>query len=373
MRAGRKPALTIGVAGLQSVRQKNMKSARSGGDHGRGSGAGPRILLTMGDPCGIGPEIVLKAAAAADVSLVSRLRVVGSRDAMEYWASFLGLSLDVDIVDLGMDPCPVTPGRSSVGGARAAAEAVARAARLCGSGEADAMVTSPVSKAAIQKAGYDFTGHTEFLARLTGAHGFIMTFVRGGERVGLVTTHLPLREVAEAITIDLVAEKARILSDGLRDFLGVGDARIAVAGLNPHAGEEGWLGDEEELLIAPAIARAREMGVRAEGPFPADTVYSRFRYAGGATAADGFDAVLAMYHDQATIAVKRRGSARSVNVTLGLPIVRTSVDHGTAFGIAGKGSADPSSMAAAIELAAEIARRRKGRVGKRVDEEPARG
>ena len=217
------------------------------------------------------------------------------------------------------------------------------------------MVTAPVSKAAIAATGVAFPGHTEFLAGLTGAADFVMTFVQGEHRVALATTHLPLSEVPAALTTELVAGKLGVLAGGLRSWLGVRSPRIAVAGLNPHAGEDGRFGDEEERVIAPAVARAREAGIDASGPYPADSIFVGHgdRDSGGPGSL--YDAILAMYHDQGTVAAKLWGFGRSVNLTLGLPVVRTSVDHGTAFGIAGRGGVDSGSMVAAVRLATAIA------------------
>jgi 4-hydroxythreonine-4-phosphate dehydrogenase len=216
-------------------------------------------------------------------------------------------------------------------------------------------VTAPVSKAAITATGVDFPGHTEFLARTAGTGKFVMMFVAGERRVALVTTHLSLVDVPRAITRERVLEKLVILNAGLELWFGVKHPRIAVTGLNPHAGESGIFGSEETEQIAPAIRTARERGILAEGPFAADTIFTGLGGAEGP--GSGFDAVLAMYHDQGTIPIKILGFSDGVNVTLGLPIVRTSVDHGTAFDLAGKGQADPGSMISAVSLARDIAYR----------------
>lgn len=333
-----------------------MAAASERSAHSLGRAPRPRVAVTMGDPAGVGPEVVLKAAASSDVRRECDVVVVGSLAALEWWSRRLELPLPPEVVDVG-DVAP-EPGRSDEDGARSAIEAVTVAARLCQAGEADAMATAPVSKLAIARAGYEFRGHTEFLAELTGASDVVMTFVSGARRVGLATTHLPLSEVARVLTTSLVRSKLVTLARGLADWLGVDDPRIAVAALNPHAGEGGRLGDEEERIIGPAIAEAREAGVRADGPFPADAVYRGLGEAGSDGLGASFDAVLAMYHDQATIPVKLWGFGRAVNLTLGLPIVRTSVDHGTAYDLAGAGRADAGSMEAAVRLAGEIVRRR---------------
>jgi 4-hydroxythreonine-4-phosphate dehydrogenase len=315
-----------------------------------------RIVLTMGDPAGIGPEVVLKALLAPGLREEFDLSVVGSRAVLEERARRLSLPFDADVAEAHDGPVPAEPGRPTPAGARAAVEAVVAAARACQSGAADAMVTAPVTKATIAEAGYDFPGHTEFLARLTGVESVVMTFVHGTRRIGLVTNHLPIAAVARTLTLELILDKLLILSRGLEESLGVPAPRIAVAALNPHAGERGTIGDEEERIIAPAVAAAREVGVAAEGPFPADSVFPRLGSCG--EGGHPFDAALAMYHDQAMIPVRVWGIAGGVNLTLGLPIVRTSPDHGTALDLAGKGVADAGSMIAAVRLAGAVASRR---------------
>jgi len=337
---------------------------RPGGGAGgrRHTGRRPRILLTMGDPAGVGPEVVLKTLREPALRERFDLAVVGSAAALRDWAGRLSIPLDADVVDAHEGAVPVEPGRPTVAGARAAVESVVRAARLCQSGSADAMVTAPVTKATIAEAGYEFPGHTEFLARLTGVESVVMTFVHGTRRIGLVTNHLSVAEVPSALTIELVLDKLVILARGLEESLGIAAPRIVVAALNPHAGERGTIGDEERRIIAPAVAAAREVGVDAEGPYPADSVFPRLGAVPAAGGARGFDAALAMYHDQATIPVRVWGLAGGVNLTLGLPIVRASVDHGTALDLAGSGAADPGSAIAAVLLAGEIAARRANRL-----------
>lgn len=319
----------------------------------------PRIVATMGDPAGIGPEVLIRALGQAGRGRDFDVSIVGSRAALSRWEESLSSRLpdDVEIVDVG--DAPADPGTPTAEGARAALSAIERAARMCLDNEADAMVTAPVSKAAITSLGTGFSGHTEFLAELTGASDHVMTFVHGESRIGLATTHLPLSSVPGALTVELVVSKLRALDRGLREWFGVPRPSLAVAALNPHAGEGGEFGDEERVVLVPAIREAGCQGVRAEGPFPADALFAP-RGRDGGTRAAGYDAVLAMYHDQGTIAAKLLAGGCGVNVTLGLPIVRTSVDHGTAFDVAGAGGADAGSMAAALSLAAEIALRRRG-------------
>jgi 4-hydroxythreonine-4-phosphate dehydrogenase len=314
----------------------------------------------MGDPAGIGPEVALRAAADQDAVRGCDVSVAGDPAALDYWAGLLSIPAPVHIIDAGVAAGAVEPGRPTHDGALSALASIEAAARLCVAGEADAMVTAPVSKEAIAATGVGFPGHTEFLAELTGASGFVMTFVHGRQCIGLVTTHLPLREVPAVLTADLVFEKLLALAEGLSGWLGVTAPRIAVAALNPHAGEGGRFGDEEERVIAPAVALARDAGIDADGPHPADSIFVGHGDPGSSGPGSPYDAILAMYHDQGTIAAKLMGFGGCVNLTMGLPIVRTSADHGTAFGLAGRGRADHGSMAAAVRLAGAIAARRAG-------------
>jgi 4-hydroxythreonine-4-phosphate dehydrogenase len=216
------------------------------------------------------------------------------------------------------------------------------------SGEFDAIVTAPVHKGVINDAGIAFTGHTEYLAERTHTPRPVMMLATEAMRVALATTHMPLKAVSDAITVESLCEIAAIVDQDLRKWWGITAPRIAVCGLNPHAGEGGHLGDEEIRVIAPAVARMQERGIRATGPLPADTAFVP-------SVLTGYDAVLAMYHDQGLPVIKHAGFDRAVNITLGLPIVRTSVDHGTALDLAGTGRADASSLVAAIEAAVRIA------------------
>ncbi|MBN2564443.1 MAG: 4-hydroxythreonine-4-phosphate dehydrogenase PdxA [Candidatus Eisenbacteria bacterium] len=345
------PRLALSISSLSFA---GGSAARGG--HGR---ARPGIALTIGDPAGVGPELVLRVLADPALSGAYDLSVVGDRECLTFWADRLSLPAAARIVDPGVRCGRIEPGRPSPEGAAASLASIETAASLCMSGTADAMVTAPVSKAAISSTGRSFTGHTEFLAELTGASSYVMTFIHGQTRIALATTHLPLSRVASELAIDLIVEKLVTLDRGLRDWFGLTEPRIAVCALNPHAGEGGAFGDEEGKVISPAIDIARTSGVSAHGPLPADSVFvDRARAHSGAPGArDPFDATLAMYHDQGTIAAKLLGAGESVNVTLGLPIVRTSVDHGTAFDIAGRGRAATGSMAAAVRLAGEIAAR----------------
>jgi len=279
----------------------------------------PRLAVTLGDPRGIGPEVVGKALAQP---LDADIRIVGSRE------QGAGSSL--------------TEGEAG----RIAGEAIKEAARLALDGEADAIVTGPVHKHALHVAGYRYPGVTELLAHLAGDVPVAMMLATGTLRVVLVTTHLALRDVPAQLTTERIVQTGRITADALRRWWGIAEPRLAVCALNPHAGEGGLFGDEDERILRPA---ARTLG--AAGPLPADTVFVK-------ALRGEFDAVLAPYHDVGMTAVKVAGFGKGVNVTLGLPFVRTAPDHGTAFDIVGTGKADPSSMRAALELAAQLAGRR---------------
>lgn len=237
-------------------------------------------------------------------------------------------------------------------GGHLAMRAVERAVEACLAGTVDAMVTAPISKDAVQRAGFDVPGHTEFIAEKTGSPRPTMMMVAGGLRVGLVTGHIPLTEVPEAVTEEAILEKLRVIDASLRDDFAIEQPKIAVFGLNPHAGEGGAFGAEEEEIITPALRAARQEGFRVEGPLAADGFF-------GTQLDADYDAALAMYHDQGLVPFKALAFDHGVNYTAGLPIVRTSPDHGTAYGIAGKGMALPGSTRNALELAVAIARHRR--------------
>jgi len=256
---------------------------------------------------------------------------------------------ELQVVDIPL-PARVDPGTPDPANAQAVLETLRRAAADCLAGRADAMVTAPVQKSALAAPGRPFSGHTEFLAELTGGTP-VMMLVAGSLRVALATTHLPLARVPAAITPGKLEQVLVALHEGLRGRFGIRDPRILVAGLNPHAGEAGQLGDEEIRVIGPVVERLAGRGMRLEGPLPADTLFTPARL-------ERCDAVLAMYHDQGLPVLKYAGFGRAVNVTLGLPIIRTSVDHGTALDIAGQGRADPGSLEAALGLAIELAGKR---------------
>ena len=326
------------------------------------------LLLTLGDPNGIGPEVVLKAARL--VATESRVVAVGSAAVLRAQAEALGLGPVAEVMAPGdavpagtlavLDPAPGAPasfawGETSAGGGRQSVAAIEHAVHLCLAGEAAGLVTAPISKEAIYAAGSPFPGHTEMLQALTGAGTVVMLLAAnlptGPLRVALVTVHVPVSAVAGLVTAARVEAVCTTLAGALRDALGIARPRLAVLGLNPHAGDGGVLGAEERDVLAPALARLRAAGIDATGPFPADAFFGRAAWTRS-------DAVVAMYHDQGLAPFKALAQGAGVNVTLGLPIVRTSPDHGTAFDVAGQGVADPSSMVAAIRMAASMAARR---------------
>lgn len=301
----------------------------------------------MGDPSGIGPEVALRACAR--LRREARYVLVGDRGVLETTARRLRMKVPAPIVETStLRVVDRRPGRPSPAGAEAAYQAILRAVALVQKGEAGAIVTAPVSKLAIQSLGYDFPGHTELIARLAGNADVRMMMAGSTLSIVLVTTHIRFSDVPGALTAATVADTAAISYRALREHFGVRRPRLALAGLNPHAGEGGAFGDEETRILGPAIAEAARRGVRIDGPHPPDTVFSRAR-------AGEFDAVISLYHDQGLIPFKLLHFHDGVNVTLGLPFPRTSPDHGTAFDIAGRGKADPSSMESAIRLAATMA------------------
>lgn len=316
----------------------------------------PRIALTSGEPAGIGPELCAQVAALGehDCDLIC----LGDRGLIAARAEAAGVALDLrepgashrarPSLQVEHHPlaAPSEPGRLDPANAGYVVGLLDAALDGIAAGRFDAIVTAPVHKGVINDAGRPFTGHTEYLAERTGAPRPVMLLVAGRLRVALATTHLPLRDVSRAITADVLDATLQILDADLRRLWDIARPRIAVLGLNPHAGESGHLGDEEINVISPSIARARATGIDAFGPLPADTAFVPRELA-------RCDAVLAMYHDQGLPVLKHAGFGHAVNVTLGLPIIRTSVDHGTALDLAGSGRADPGSLEAAVRLATE--------------------
>jgi 4-hydroxythreonine-4-phosphate dehydrogenase len=308
----------------------DLRRAAAGGTITR-----PVVALTSGEPAGIGPEL---CALLAREAFPARLVAIGDR------ALLPGVA-EVEHVPLRR---PRTPGQLDPANSRYVLEVLDRAIDGCLAGRYHAMVTAPVQKSVINDAGIAFTGHTEYLAERTQAAHVVMMLVGGGLRVALATTHLPLSEVPRAIKTEELLKTLRVLDHDLKTRFHLARPRILVAGLNPHSGESGHFGHEDAEVIAPAIAQAKAAGIDAAGPLPADTLFVPQRLKGA-------DAVLAMYHDQGLPVLKYASFGEGVNVTLGLPFVRTSVDHGTALDIAGKGKADPGSLIEAVKLAIELA------------------
>jgi 4-hydroxythreonine-4-phosphate dehydrogenase len=290
-----------------------------------------------------------------DLALLSeRARGVKLAVALHPWDARAGAAHAAGTLSVAHQPLAAAsvPGKPDPANARYVLALIDRAVDGALAGEFDAIVTAPVHKGVINAAGVAFTGHTEYLAQRTHSPRAVMMLTADELRVALATTHLPLRAVSAALTVESLCEVATILARELEERFGLATPQIAVCGLNPHAGEDGYLGDEEQRVIGPAIERMRAAGLRVTGPLPADTVFVP-------QVLQRFDAVLAMYHDQGLPVIKYAGFERAVNVTLGLPVVRTSPDHGTALDLAGTGRADPGSLAAAVQLAARLAAQRR--------------
>ena len=304
----------------------------------------PRIAVTSGEPAGIGPELCL---ALASRKFSAHLVILGDRDLFSARARQIGLAaIDAERLEILHVPLrvPSVVGRLDPENAGYVIDILDRAIAGCGSGEFSAMVTAPVHKGVINDAGIPFTGHTEYLAEKTATPRVVMMLVGAGLRVALATTHLALKDVPAAITRNELETTIRILHADLYSKFGIATPRILVAGLNPHAGESGHMGREEIDVITPVLDKLRNEGMHLVGPLPADTLFTRNVLAGS-------DAQLAMYHDQGLAVLKYAAFEDGINVTLGLPIVRTSVDHGTALDLAGTGRADPRSLFAAVEAA----------------------
>ena len=325
----------------------------------------------MGDPCGIGPEIVVKALADQELRSQARFAVYGFSETFAYAADLAEVDFPfirdhhesqkpfapgVTMLDYDELPTPAAGEHEPTRyGGQASLMFVEDAMAAALRGTIDAMVTAPISKRAWKLADQPFPGHTELLAKRSHVRNYAMMFVAPQLKVALATIHEPLLDIRNHFTIGRVFNPIDLADRGLRELFGIPRPRIAVCGINPHAGEAGQFGDEEKRIISPAILMASEAGIDAQGPFPADTVYLK------ALAGD-FDCVVAMYHDQGLIPVKLLAWRQAVNLTLGLPIIRTSPDHGTAFDIAGQNKADTGSMKAAIQLAIDLARRRLAQV-----------
>jgi len=322
------------------------------------------LALTAGEPAGIGPELCLQLAleprqagivvVASEALLAERARMLGIEVQLHVWQP--GTPPQMEPGHLSVWPVEgcqnLAAGKTDPANSRYVLTTLEIATRACLNGDVDGMVTAPVHKGVINEAGIAFSGHTEFLQELCGVERVVMMLATDELRVALVTTHLPLRDVADAITPERLSQVTRILDADLRTFFGISEPRILVAGLNPHAGEGGHLGREEIEVIEPTLEKLRGEGINLTGPLPADTLFTPHWL-------DNADAVLAMYHDQGLPVLKFQGFGRAVNITLGLPIVRTSVDHGTALDLAGTGKADAGSLHTAIRVGEHMARCRK--------------
>ncbi len=331
----------------------------------------PILAITMGDPAGIGPEIIVKALELPKVWRVCRPLIIGHPTIFEQTIQSLKASLVITYLD-GHDESsgkkafrrgclplfdpfsqsirPIRLGHVSAKAGEMAATCIQSAVRLAQAGCVDGIVTAPINKEALHRAGHLYPGHTEMLADLTKAKESGMMIMGGPLKIVFTTTHLALRDVAEALTVQKIVKAIRLAHFGLKELFGLKKSRIAVAGLNPHAGENGLFGDEEQRLILPAIKRAKAQRISCSGPHPADTMFAK-------ALTGAFDGIVALYHDQGLIPLKTVAFGHCVNITIGLPILRTSVDHGTAFDIAGKGKADPTSLVDAIVMAAQLAPR----------------
>jgi len=338
----------------------------------------PVIGITMGDPAGIGPEIIIKALIDPLVYKRCRPAVLGDFDILASTISDLDPYLEnhsplsIKIISttssitasaprvINLIPVSTTgvnsvvPGQPTVEGGKAMVKYIITAVEMIQRRELSAMVTCPINKALMHTAGYSYEGHTQLIAHLTNASDYVMMLAGQTLRVALVTIHCAFKNIPAALNTETIYKTITITNQALHKDFGLNKPRLAVAALNPHAGEQGLFGSEEDQIIQPAINRARRDGCLVSDPLPADTVFFK-------AASTDFDAVIAMYHDQGLIPLKLLHFSDAVNVTLGLPIVRTSVDHGTAYDIAGTGQADPSSLVAAIRLAADIAKNRSHR------------
>ncbi|MDX8401629.1 MAG: 4-hydroxythreonine-4-phosphate dehydrogenase PdxA [Mariprofundaceae bacterium] len=324
-------------------------------------------MLTLGEPAGIGPDCVLRLwerdpAALRDCVIVApaawleaRARQIGMAPRLARLPAPEAMPSAPDTLAV-VEPAteahaPVQPGRPSPGTAGAVVECIRQAARWCIQGRAAGMVTGPIEKAVLRETGFRFPGHTEFLAHLAGDVPFAMMLANRHLRVSLLTTHLALAEVPAALSSDATLTVIRTTHTDLIRRFGIARPRLALCGLNPHAGENGHFGDEEARILMPAIRQAHTEGIKIEGPLPADALFAPAQR-------QRFDAIIACYHDQGLIPVKALGFGETVNITLGLPFIRTSVDHGTALALAGKPGVDPNSLGAAIEMARDMAANR---------------
>jgi len=326
----------------------------------------PLIGITMGDPTGIGPEIIVKALSMEEPFQACRPIVFGDREVLSKAIQMQNLATTLEIIDefpeegyfpqkiflipsSQLEVASLRFGQPDRACGEAMVKYIEEAVKRVRSGKLEAITTCPINKQAMNAAGYSFPGHTEFLAHLVGASSVAMMFLGSKWKIVLVTTHLPLKDVSRWITANRILSIIRLTDEGMKKYFGNPHSKIAVLGLNPHCGEGGLLGEEEKKEILPAIAEARSLGMDVEGPFPADSFFDLSgHYA--------FDAVISMYHDQGLIPIKMFDFKGAVNFTLGLPFIRTSVDHGTAYDIAGKGIADSTNLVKAILTAANLSK-----------------
>lgn len=329
----------------------------------------PIIAVTMGDPSGIGPEVIVKGLLEKTTYTRCRPFVVGDPNRMSEAAARFAPELStrriktlsearfqegtVEILEPPGKPLPsLEYGKAHPEAARAAFQAIKQAAEMALRGEIDGITTAPINKEGMKTIGFAFPGHTEFLADLAKTDRFAMMMVGGGLKITLTTIHLPLREAITTLRKEIIVEAIRLTDRAMKQDFGIETPKIALAALNPHAGERGIFGDEEKQHVVPAVEAARREKIDVLGPFPADTLFYQLK-------TGRFDAAVALFHDQALIPIKLLAFGNAVNVTIGLPFIRTSVDHGTAYNIAGKGVADPGSLREALKLAAEMAESRK--------------
>jgi 4-hydroxythreonine-4-phosphate dehydrogenase len=341
----------------------------------------PLVAITVGDYNGIGPEIILKSIAQPSIRRVCTPILIGPVVAFEFYAQKLRLPFHLQQATYSTQPVTIydaatssssvaliessklprsdiSPGKVTKGAGQASLRAVTLAVTLARLGIVNAIVTAPISKEALHKAGSKFPGHTELLQHLTSAKSVAMMLVSTEMRIGLATIHIPLKQVSKALSHVLLRQRIQTIHDALVTDWQIRKPKLAILGMNPHAGENGEIGLEEQRIIRPAIHELLGKGMDIHGPFPADAFFGTYKRG-------SFDAIVAMYHDQGLIPLKMSSFEKGVNVTVGLPIVRTSPDHGTAFDIAGRGIANPSSMIMAIKLAAEIVANRKLQAGRR--------
>ncbi len=314
----------------------------------------PRIILTTGDPCGIGPEIILKILADKSVNRRFKVTICGSRALIAEYAGLLGMKIPESAVFEEVNypnDFKLQPGRITAAGGKHSGDCIIKAVKQCMSGKYDAIVTMPISKEALNLGGYDFPGHTEMLEKLTGSSGSLMMMCSPVLKVCLVTNHLPVSKVSRTISKELIKSKVITAHNSLNSDFNIKHPKIALLSLNPHAGDGGLIGSQEEKIILPAIRDLAKAAYSIDGPFPADAFFATKAYR-------RFDIAVAMYHDQGLIPFKMLSTGEGVNFTAGIGIIRTSPDHGTAFDIAGKGKASASSTLAAINIAGMLIKNR---------------